>query len=59
MQKAKLIKHSNSEKLSPFIFVIKKDGSIRLTIDYRKLNSITIKDAFRVPNIQDLLLKLR
>ena len=58
MLQAKLIKHSNSEWLSLINIVFKKDGSIGLTIDYRKLNNVTIKDAFQVPNIHDLLLKL-
>ena len=58
MLQARLISHSKSDWLSPINIVIKKDGSIRLTIDYRKLNERTVKDAFPVPNIHDLLGKL-
>ena len=37
---------------SPTILVTKKDGTMRLCIDYRKLNSITEKDAHPLPRIE-------
>ena len=50
-----VVKHSQSPWASPIVVVRKKDGSIRLCIDYRKLNSITKKDAHPLPRIEDLL----
>ena len=36
----------------------KKDGSLRMCVDYRKLNDITRKDAYALPNINDILQQL-
>ena len=35
--------------------VIKKNGKVRPCVDYRRLNAVTIKDAFLLPRIQDCL----
>ena len=51
---AKIIQPSNSEWSSPIVFVRKKDGTCRLCIDYRKLNNVTRKDSFPLPDIRDL-----
>ncbi|GFO36958.1 Pol polyprotein [Plakobranchus ocellatus] len=48
-----IIKPSSSPYASPIVVVRKKDGSIRLCIDYRKLNAITRKDAFPLPRIDE------
>ena len=39
--------------------VRKKDGSYRYCVDYRRMNSVTIKDAFPVPDVKDALDSLR
>ena len=39
---------------SPTILVKKKDGLMRLCIDYRKLNAVTKKDANPFPRIEDI-----
>jgi hypothetical protein len=44
---------------SPLFFVGKKDRSHHPCQDYRKLNKGTVKDAFPLPNIQDLLQDLQ
>jgi transposase InsO family protein len=48
------IRASKSSAGYPIIFVPKKDGSLRLCVDYRQLNSITIKDRHPLPLIQEM-----
>src|SRR5207249_600796 len=43
---------------SPVIVVPKKDHGFRICIDYRKLNSVTTKDSYPLPRIDDTLDKL-
>ena len=47
----KLIAPSYSPWSSPVVLVAKKDGTARLCCDYRRLNSVTVKDAFPLPRI--------
>ena len=44
---------------APVLFVRKKDGTLRLCIDYRKLNQVTIKNKYPLPRIDDLFDQLR
>ena len=44
---------------APVLFVKKKDGSMRLCIDYRQLNKLTVKNRYPLPRIDDLLDRLR
>src|ERR1700720_1656308 len=44
---------------SPFFFVKKKDGKLRPTQDYRKLNEATIKNCYPLPLISELVDRLR
>ncbi len=50
-----LIRPSASPYGAPILFVRKADGSLRMCVDYRVLNSRTVKDKFPLPRIDDLL----
>ena len=53
------IRPSTSPWGAPLLFVKKKDGSLRLCIDYRKLNRVTVKNRYPLPRIDDLFDQLR
>ena len=53
------IKPSLSEYGAPVLFVRKKSGEMRMCIDYRKLNAITIKNSYGLPRIEELLDSIR
>ncbi|SOV04618.1 uncharacterized protein UDID_17154 [Ustilago sp. UG-2017a] len=52
------ISPSDSLAASPILFVKKKDGSLRLCVDYRGLNRITIHNRYPLPLIDELLDRL-
>ena len=49
------IRPSMSPWASAVVFVRKRNGKVRLCVDYRQLNVVTKKDAFPLPRIQDCL----
>ena len=53
------IRPSKSPMASPFFFVAKKDGSLRPCQDYRILNEGTVKNAYPIPLVQELVDKLK
>lgn len=59
MINAGIIQPCNSPWSSPMLLVKRKDGTLRFCIDYRKLNSLTVKDSFSIPLVGDLLDDLR
>ena len=53
------IRHGTSSFVSPIFFIPKKDGKeLRMVIDYRRLNDITKKDFYPLPNLRSELEKL-
>ena len=44
---------------APVLFVKKKDGSLRLCVDYRELNKVTISNKYPLPRIDDLFDQLQ
>jgi len=51
----KFIRKSKSPAGAPVIFVLKRDGTLRLCVDYRRLNAITIRNSYPIPRINDLM----
>ena len=53
------VRPSTSPWGAPVLFVKKKDGSMRLCIDYRELNKVTIRNQYPLPRIDDLFDQLQ
>ena len=53
------IQPSSSPWGSPVLLVEKKDGSLRMVVDYRGLNKVTIKNKYPLPMINDLFDQLQ
>ncbi|KAL5540692.1 hypothetical protein UlMin_043344 [Ulmus minor] len=53
------VRSSYSPWGAPVLFVKKKDGSMRMCIDYRELNKVTVKNKYPLPRIDDLFDQLK
>ena len=53
------VRPSTSPWGAPVLFVKKKDGSLRLCIDYRQLNKVTVRNRYPLPQIDDLFDQLQ
>ena len=59
MEKLDLIEASQSPWSSPLLLVPKSDGSYRVVVDYRQLNSRTVPQSFPIPSIKSILHEIR
>ena len=58
MLKEGIIEPATSPWSSPIVLVNKKDKSLRLCVDYRKLNAVSEGDAYPMPRVDDLIDRL-
>ncbi|GJX89418.1 putative reverse transcriptase domain-containing protein [Tanacetum coccineum] len=59
LQEKGFIRSSHSPRGAPVLFVKKKDGSLRMCINYKELNKLTIKNRYPLPRIDDLFDQLQ
>ena len=52
------IRPSQSPAVAPVMFVKRPDGKLRLVVDYRGLNAVTVKNCFPLPLIPEMLDRL-
>ena len=55
MLKNDLVEEANSPWAAPVLIIDKKDGTKRLVVDFRRLNRVTRKDRYPIPNITETL----
>lgn len=58
IQEYGIVNPSMSEWVSPVVLVKKKDGTLRLCVDHRKLNAVSFSDAYAMPRIDELIDRL-
>jgi putative transposase len=55
MLEAGIIKKSDGPWASPLVLVQKKDGAVRICVDYRELNKVTVKNSWPLPTPESIL----
>ena len=59
LEAAGFIRPSKSPFGAPILFVKKKDGTMRMCVDYRALNNITVKNSYPLPRVDELFDRLQ
>jgi hypothetical protein len=54
MEQAGIIEHSSSVWAGPIV-PVKKNGSLWLCVDYRRLNAVSTTDAYLMPRVDDMI----
>ena len=52
------VRPSTSQYAHPILFAKKKDGTMRMCVDYRRLNANAVIDRYPIPRIDDMLDRL-
>ena len=55
MEREGVIERSSSEWAAPIVLLKKKDATLRMCVDYRRLNNVSEMDAYLMPRIDDLI----
>ena len=55
MEREGIIERSSSEWAFPIVLVKKKDGSMQMCVDYRRLNAVAKEDAYLIPRVDGLI----
>jgi hypothetical protein len=55
MLRAGVIEPATSEWASPVVLVLKPDGFMRFCIDYRRLNTVTVRDSYPLPRMDECI----
>ena len=50
-----MIEPSTSPWSAQVVLASKKDGSYRYCVDFRRLNSVTVKEHYPVPRVEDII----
>ena len=59
MSEKGFIRESNSPAGYPVLFQKKRDGSLRLCVDYKKLNAVTVRNSYPIPLIRDIIERVK
>lgn len=51
MLKENIIKRATTKWVSPVVFALKNDSSLRFCVDYKKLNVVTVRDCYPLPGM--------
>ncbi len=55
LEKCGVIERCESQWASPLVPVRKQGGGVRLCVDYRKLNEITVKEPYYIPGFEEMV----
>lgn len=58
MLQSGIVEPATGECSAPVVIVKKKDGSLRLCVDYCKLNQVSQMDAYPMPRVDDIIDRL-